>query len=157
MVAVISVISQISIPMPSYIPLTFQIFAIALASYLLGFKEGIITVFIYVSLGAIGVPVFASFRGGIYVLFDYTGGFIWGFLIIAILCGISPKRKLAVFLGIISTLITHVLGVIWYSIIAKVDVLSAFIVVSLPYILKDILLIPVAYLIASKIKKHLQA
>lgn len=154
MVALIAVVSQIVIPMPSYVPLTLQVFIIALVSYILGVRDALITVLTYIALGAIGVPVFASFRGGIYALFDYTGGFIWSFIIIAILCGISSKKSLAIVLGIISALISHLMGTLWYMVIARVGLGAALVAVSLPYILKDVLLIPLAYALASKIKKH---
>lgn len=157
LVALISVISQLSIPMPGMVPLTLQIFAIAFVGYFLGCKYATVTVCTYILIGAIGVPVFASFKGGIAALFGYTGGFIWGFLIVAIMCGIFADRaKLAISLGIISVLIAHLIGVSQYMIVARVDFFKGFLLVSCPYILKDIILIPIAFSVAKKLKKHIR-
>ena len=60
--------------------LTLQTFGIALCLLLLGGKWGSISIAIYLLLGAAGLPVFSSFRGGLGQLLGVTGGFIWGFL-----------------------------------------------------------------------------
>lgn len=78
--AVLAVLSQISIPMPSGVPITLQTFAVALAGVVLAWKLGTASVLVYILLGAVGVPVFAGFTGGAQALVNYTGGFIWGFL-----------------------------------------------------------------------------
>ena len=90
--AVIAACSQISIP--SVVPFTMQTFAVFCALATLGGKGGTISVLIYIVLGAVGVPVFAGFTGGVGVLFGTTGGYIIGFL----------------FTGLIYWLITHFLG-----------------------------------------------
>ena len=95
-VAIISVISQIAIPMPSLIPITLQTMIIALAGYLLGLKRGLCAVFVYILLGAVGAPVFSSFQGGFSVIIGHGGGFILGFIPLVILCGISKKPLSAV-------------------------------------------------------------
>ena len=61
--AVIAVCSWISIP--AAVPFTLQTFAVFLTAGLLGGKRGTITVIVYILLGAIGVPVFSGFTGGI--------------------------------------------------------------------------------------------
>lgn len=77
--ALIAVLSQISIPLPSGVPITLQTFAVAFAGFFLGRKYGLAAVAVYVALGAAGAPVFAGFTGGAYKLVNVTGGFIWGF------------------------------------------------------------------------------
>ena len=64
--AVTAVMAQISIPMPFGVPLTMQTFAVTLAAIILGAKNGMISMMIYILLGAVGVPVFANFGGGLY-------------------------------------------------------------------------------------------
>lgn len=152
-VAIISVISQIAIPMPSLIPITLQTMIIALAGYLLGLKRGLCAVFVYILLGAVGAPVFSSFQGGFSVIIGHGGGFILGFIPLVILCGISKKPLSAVLLGILGVIICHVLGVLWYMGLTSNPFLASFILVSLPYIFKDIILTAVAYFISLKIKR----
>mgnify|MGYP002517316326 CR=1 FL=1 len=108
-VAIIAVFSQIAIPMPSSVPITLQAFIIIFSGYYLGVKRASICVAIYILLGAIGVPVFASFKGGFYVLLGPTGGFIWGFLIVAVLSALFAETRLAIPMGIISVMLCHLL------------------------------------------------
>ena len=76
MTAITVVMAQISIPMPMGVPMTMQTFAITLAGVILGSKKGGLSILVYVLLGAIGVPVFAGFSGGVQNLIGPTGGFI---------------------------------------------------------------------------------
>jgi len=77
-VAVMAICSWISIP--ATVPFTLQTFAVFMAVGLLGGKRGTIAVLTYVLLGAIGVPVFAGFSGGIGALLGNSGGFFVGFV-----------------------------------------------------------------------------
>jgi biotin transport system substrate-specific component len=72
--AVMAVISQISLPMPTGVPITIQVFGIALIGTVLGWKLGGLATIVYILLGAIGLPVFSSFRGGVQVLAGMAGG-----------------------------------------------------------------------------------
>lgn len=79
----IAICSWISIPMT--VPFTLQTFAVFLAVGVLGGKRGSLAVLIYILLGAVGIPVFAGFSGGIGQLLGNTGGYIIGFLFSALL------------------------------------------------------------------------
>ena len=63
--AVMAVMSQIQFPLPSGVPVTMQTFAMALAGYILGWRYGLASTVVYILLGAVGVPVFAGFSGGL--------------------------------------------------------------------------------------------
>ena len=89
-----AILTQISIPLPA-VPLTMQVFAVALCGLVLGKRLGFISQIIYVLLGTIGLPVFAQFSGGIGIILGPTGGFILSFPIIAFIVGyFSEKFKL---------------------------------------------------------------
>ena len=64
--AIIAVCSWIQIPMT--VPFTMQTFAVFCALATLGGKGGTISILIYIVLGAVGVPIFAGFTGGIGIL-----------------------------------------------------------------------------------------
>ena len=85
----IAICSWISIPMT--VPFTLQTFAVFLAVGVLGGKRGSLAVLIYILLGAVGIPVFAGFSGGIGVLLGNTGGYIIGFLFSALLMWLIEK------------------------------------------------------------------
>ena len=74
----IAICSWISIPMT--VPFTLQTFGVFMAVGVLGGKRGSLAVLVYILLGAIGVPVFAGFSGGLGILLNNTGGYIIGFL-----------------------------------------------------------------------------
>lgn len=82
-VAVMAICSWVSIP--STVPFTLQTFAAFCALCLLGGKRGTIAILVYIALGAIGLPVFSGFSGGIGILLGTTGGYIWGFLLTGLL------------------------------------------------------------------------
>jgi len=155
--AVTAVLSQISIPMPSNVPITLQTFAIALCGYALGVKTGCISVLTYILLGAIGAPVFSQFRGGIGMLFGYTGGFIVGFIPLSLLCGLAAGKKayLALPLGLIGLAVCHLLGTAQFSLVASRPFLDSLVLVSLPYIVKDIASIIAAYYLAAALRRAL--
>ena len=155
MVAIISVVSQIAIPLPSMVPITLQTFIIALCGYLLGVKRGTVTVLVYILLGLVGAPVFASFQGGVSAIIGYTGGFIWGFIPVCALCGLFKDRIKSVSAGILGIFICHVMGILWYMYLSENTFTSAFLVVSLPYIVKDIIFIPLAYMISQRLKSKI--
>ena len=163
MSAVLTVISLISIPLPSGIPLTLQTFAVALCGYFLGIKLGIISLFVYLTLGAIGLPVFSHAQGGIQVIIGGpTGGFLIGFILLVLFCGISVhftwKRRGAIlrsFFGIIGLLLCHLCGISQYASITEAPFHVAFCAVSLPFVFKDILLVIAAYLVSVTLKKRI--
>jgi biotin transport system substrate-specific component len=157
--AVLSVLSILQIPMPSGVPITLQTFAVALCGYLLGRKKGTLCVVLYLLLGIIGVPVFTGMTAGLARIFGFTGGFLYGFLFLAFFCGqgIRSHHKIsAILFGLVGLLICHLLGSFHYSIIADMDFLPAFALVSLPYLLKDILSVIGAYIAAMILRKSLR-
>ena len=65
---------------PFAVPFTLQTFGVYVALMLLGGKKGTIAIALYILLGAVGVPVFSGFKGGVGALLGPTGGYIFGFL-----------------------------------------------------------------------------
>ncbi len=78
----IAICSWISIP--SAVPFTLQTFAVFCALGLVGGRRGTIAIVVYLLLGALGVPVFAGFSGGIGILFGVTGGYLLGFILMGL-------------------------------------------------------------------------
>lgn len=147
--AITCILSTVSIPSPFGVPLTLQTFAISLCGFFLGKRNCTLCVFIYLLLGAIGLPVFAGFSGGISKLFSASGGFLIGFLFLSFFCGLGIKYS---FIGLF---ICHILGIIQFSFITKTPIISSFIIVSMPYIVKDLISIGFAYLISKKLSSYI--
>lgn len=159
MTAVIAVCSQLAIPMPSGMPVTLQTFAVALAGCFLGAKWGAASITVYILLGTVGVPVFSGFKGGAQALFGATGGFIFGFIAMAILCGLSAKKPAAlkIPLGAAGLAVCHTAGVLQYSLVTGTPFTAAFLAVSLPFLLKDAVSLFLAAAAAGLMRRRLPA
>lgn len=156
--AVLAILSQISIPMPSGVPITLQTFAVALTGCVLAWKLGTASVLVYILLGAAGVPVFAGFNGGAQVLVNYTGGFIWGFLVMALLCGIGVQRKnkaVGVLLGLAGLSVCHLFGTLQFMVVMKMSFAESFLLASVPYLIKDVISFILAFVIGLQIRMRL--
>lgn len=99
---------KISVPPVS---ISMQTFFVTLAGLFLGGFFGSISVLVYIFIGLIGIPVFTSGGGFMYV-FTPTFGYLLGFVLSAFLTGTLIKGKtnpsvkelsIAVFVGAIST------------------------------------------------------
>ncbi|MBS6397577.1 MAG: biotin transporter BioY [Clostridiales bacterium] len=160
MTAVVAVMSQIQFPLPSGVPVTMQTFAVALCAYVLGWKYGLVSTFIYILVGAVGVPVFAGFSGGISFAVSPTGGYIWGFLPMAALCGLGSesRNKLRLYLfSLLGLAACHLFGSVQLAVTAGLSPLAAFAVGSAPYLVKDVICMAAAYWLSGAIRRALQA
>lgn len=158
--ALISVCAWISIP--TLVPFTLQTFAVAAALLLLGGKKGTLAILVYLLLGAIGLPVFAGFKGGLDSLVDLTGGYKLGFLLMGLLYQLFEKRPKmtlpALFIGLITL---YLFGAGWFMIaytqskgaVTLQQVLSWTL---LPFILPDIVKILLAHLLSRRLSPLLQ-
>lgn len=154
--AIISVISQIYIMTPFGIPITLQIFAVSLCGFFLGAKWGIASVLTYISAGILGLPVFSGFRGGIQHILSPTGGFITGFIFLVFLCGIARKNKfISVISGIWGVLTCHLIGIIQFAFTTNTGFIPSFITASLPFLIKDIISVVVAFGLSVTLNKYI--
>lgn len=158
----LAVTAQIAIPLPGGVPLTLQTLGAAFAGYLLGMKYGGISVGVYIAIGAIGAPVFSGFSGGFQKFVSPAGGFIWGLLLLALVCGASTLKKwsrheklIAISTGMLGIILCHLCGIIQFSAVTQSNPAVAAVVASLPYLLKDVICIPIAYILAYSIRKRL--
>lgn len=153
--AVVSALSQISVPLPLGVPITLQTFAAALCGCYLGSLYGTAAIGVYIAVGAVGAPVFASMRGGFGVLLGPTGGFIFGFIPLALLCGIKCGKwyKSAV-LCCCGVIACHICGAAQYALIGGLRFNEAVYLVSLPFLPKDFASAVGAFFFARLLKKR---
>lgn len=139
------------------VAITLQTFGILLCLRVLGGKRGTIAIFVYLLLGAVGLPVFSGFRGGLGVLLGATGGYLTGFLLTGLLywllTALSPKYTLpAMAIGL---LICYCVGSIWYyHVYTGNAATTGFILIKciLPYLLPDGVKLFLAYRLGEKLK-----
>ena len=156
--AALAVASQFSVPMPSGVPLTFQVLVVALCGMVLGWRIGAAAMIIYILIGAIGVPVFANFGAGPATLFGRTGGFILGYPFLASFCGFARSYKshwLRLIFAILGLLLCHVCGILQYMLLTGTSFMASALLISIPYLLKDILLVTTSTVLEKKFKKLL--
>lgn len=156
--ALLIVLSQLSIPTPTGVPITLQTFAVAITGVIIGWKFGFLSTLIYILLGAVGLPVFANFNAGLQAIAGPTGGFIYGFLLMVILCGIGGSRKKiiqGIVIGIIGLLGCHVLGINHYAFLSNISFWKSALLVSIPYLLKDVVSIVLAFVVGVKVKRSI--
>lgn len=155
--AVLAITSQIAIPTFISVPITLQTFIIALGGYLLGTATSLGSVLVYITLGAVGLPVFSHFRGGAQILFSATGGFILGFLALAAACGLSHKLQKdisKISLSLFGLLLCHICGTAVFSTVTSTGFFKSFIASSLLFLIKDIILVILAFYISKKFKQR---
>jgi len=153
--AVICVLSVVPIPFVILgVPATLQTFAIALSGFVLGKKRGVAATCIYVLVGLAGLPVFGGGRGGIEVIFNLTGGFLYGFLFLAFFCGMGQQKSVkTVIYSTVGLLLCHGAGIIQFSLITGRGFAESLILVTAPYIVKDAVMVAVAYTTALGVRK----
>ena len=136
--ALIAVLAQISIPLPGGVPLTLQTLAVPLAGIVLGPKRGTISALLYVLLGAIGIPVFANFTGGLGIVLGVTGGFILSFPIMALFAGYASTKSVkspALWMWLIlGALVNYAVGTVWCMFAAGLDLAGALAACVIPFI-----------------------
>ena len=119
--AMIVVGAYISIPMPGGVPIVLADFFVMLAGLFIGWKYGLLSVILYLGLGAIGIPVFSSGGSGIAFFMGPTGGFLVGYLLLVVTVGMFTSRKKdSLVLNFIALLVGNIflysLGISWLNI-----------------------------------------
>lgn len=161
MAALICILSPLAFPLPfSPVPISFGTLAICFSAYVLGLKKGSLSVLIYILLGLAGLPVFTGFMGGPGKLFGPTGGYITGYLFLALICGFFAdkghgKWQPALFGMLLGTLVCYLFGTAWLAFQTHVSFLSALAVGVLPFIPGDLVKITIAMLLGGSLRKAL--
>lgn len=155
--ALLAICSQISIPMPSGVPITLQTFAVSLIGYTLSKRDATLAVVVYLLLGAVGIPVFAGFKGGAMLFVGLTGGFLIGFIPVAWLTSIGKdSHPIKAFLwGMLGMVALFVIGTIQFSLISGTPIGQSVMMVAVPFIPKDIVTVVIAYIIGKTIRQRL--
>jgi biotin transport system substrate-specific component len=152
------------ITIPTLVPFTLQTFAVFCTVGLLGGRRGTLAVLLYIILGAVGIPVFAGFTGGIGFLFGPTGGYIIGFLACALLYWLITKlfgnKTLVSIISMITGLaVLYIFGTVWFMIIysqnsGAVGLATVLGWCVIPFIIPDLIKIAVAILLIKRVAPH---
>lgn len=159
----ITICSWISIP--TAIPFSLQTFAVFLSVAVLGGKRGTLAVIVYVLLGAVGVPVFAEFTGGIGIILRSTGGYIIGFIFSALVMWLMESllgkklwvQAVSMVLGLLAC---YAVGTTWFMFVYMRDTGAVGLSTVLgwcvvPFILPDAVKIVLALTLSNTLRKPL--
>jgi biotin transport system substrate-specific component len=142
--ALMCILSQIAVPVPfAAIVLSLGTVGINLAGALQKPRAAFLSIFAYVMLGIVGLPVFAGMRSGIGTVLGPTGGFIIAYPIAALLISFiadrAKSRSFALLIGgmLAGMVLLYIIGTLWYMIYAKTTVFAAFAAVGAPFIIPD--------------------
>ena len=154
------------ITVPMTVPFTLQIFAVFAALATLGGRRGTYAVAVYLLLGAVGLPVGAGFQGGLGWLLGTTGGYIVGFLCIALVYWLItaklgdslPAKIVACVLGLA---VCYAFGTAWFIVLytkatGPIGIATALGWCVLPYIIPDLLKLALAVVLSGRVKKFLK-
>ena len=165
MAAVICVLGPISIAIPvSPVPISLASMAVYLAVTVLGMKLGTLSCLIYLLLGLVGIPVFAGGSAGAAKLFGPTGGYLIGYLFLALIAGAfvgrfaENKWKNIAFaaLGmILGTIVLYALGTARLAYSAGMDLQAALWAGVIPFIPGDLVKMVIAVLLGSAVRGRL--
>lgn len=160
-----AVCSWISIP--TAIPFTMQTFAVFLAVSVLGGKRGTMAVIVFVLLGAVGLPVFSGFTGGLHIILGNTGGYIIGFIFAGLLMWFLERlfgrriwvQAVSMLLGMVTY---YVLGTVWFMFVymrttGPVGVTAVLGWCVLPFIIPDLVKAALALFVGNTLRGPLSS
>ena len=157
MAAVTAVAAQIAIPLQP-VPFTLQVLAVILSGLLLGVRVGALAQAIYVLVGAIGVPVFSNFSGGLGDVLGPTGGYLISYPIAAAVAGLAANtitaapRGRALLIGFLSgcagLAVIYAFGATWLAVVSGFSPAQAIAAGILPFVGFDLIKVALATIVA---------
>lgn len=159
MAALMCILGPLSIPIGP-IPISLTNLVVYLAVFLLGTKLGTLSYLLYLALGAVGLPVFSAYSGGLAKLAGPTGGYLIGFIFMAIISGIfiekSAGKLLPSVLGmVVGTLVDYLFGTIWFVVLMKCGFWYALTVCVFPFLIGDGIKIAISMALGGTLRRVL--
>lgn len=158
--AIICVLAPLSVP-AGEIPISLATFAIYIVAATVDWKYSFSAVIIYILLGAAGLPVFASFTGGLQKIAGVTGGYIIGYipcvLIIGLLISRFESKKWMYFLSMIfGTAVLYAFGTAWYVFQTQSKIGAALAMCVVPFLAGDAIKIVAACAVGMTLRKRIK-
>lgn len=159
--AITAVLSQLVIPIGP-VPISMSTLAVFLAGGLLGVRDGTISQLIYLLIGAVGVPVFSGFSGGLGKLAGPTGGYLIGYIFMALVIGLlvphcGNKLRYLIPVFTLGLLVCYAFGTVWYIVITHTGIGAAMTTCVVPFLPGDAVKIVVSAFLTTKLYRHIRA
>lgn len=159
-IALLAVSAWITVPLGP-VPFTMQTFVLALLPQVMRTRDALFTVVVYLLLGAVGVPVFSGFQGGLGVLMGPTGGYLLGFAVGMPVAGavahadVLPRRARGVAAGLVLLAVSYVLGTLQLMHVYALDAPAALAVAVAPFVVPDMVKVVASVSVAERICRSL--
>ncbi len=153
LLCMVIIMAQIKIDL-GYVPVTLQTLGLYLIALLTKPRHALYVSLCYIMMGAIGLPVFAGFTGGIGALINYSGGYIVAFPVMCFVSScIGYDHGLLKKIGgcVLGTLICYIIGTAWFVYLTDMNLVSAIMMCVVPFLPGDALKIAGAVLLSQKI------
>lgn len=159
MTAVTCVLAPLSLPIGP-VPISLTNLAIYFSLYILGMKKGTISYVVYLVIGLVGVPVFSGFTAGPGKLIGPTGGYLIGFVPLAIIAGLLIDKFNGKFVPsmigmVVGTIVCYALGTVWLAYQGQMDFMAALWAGVIPFIPGDLIKMILAAFFGPQIRKAL--
>jgi len=165
MTAFLCILGPFTLAIPfSPIPLSLANLAVSLTAVILGQKAGVLACLLYLLMGLTGLPVFSGFTGGFGKLLGPTGGYLTGYLFLAIaggwfaerFPGVGTKERIGLLGGLLlGMLLLYAFGTAWFSYTADSDFAAALAVGVWPFLPGDLLKMGLVVWIGPQIRGRL--
>ena len=155
--SITAVLSQIILPIGP-VPYNLGLLGALLAGMLCKPTTSSLSMIAYIFMGAVGLPVFAGFMGGIGVLINSTGGYLLGYVLVAFFTSISRNKKwfVTIFAMTLGLLLCYAFGTVWFMIVSKNTLVASLVYCVIPFVLPDVAKIVCAFLLGKAIDKRLK-
>ena len=159
MTAVICILGPLSIPIGP-VPISLTPLTILLSVYILGTASGSVATLLYVFLGAVGLPVFGGFTGGFGIIAGPTGGYIIGYVFLALISGWFIEHFYNMvwvqYMGMcLGMAVLYAFGTAWLAYVAHMTFAEALAAGVLPFIAVDMIKMAVSIILGRAVNKRL--
>lgn len=163
-IALVSLSAWIAVPFGP-IMLTLQTFALGFVLLVLPSRQAIAAVAGYILLGVIGLPVFSGGRGGFSMLLGPSGGYIWGYLLGAVVAllllnVLRMRFKHAAAVDVMSALVFsavyYVCAWLQFMVVMGVSPVASCLATVVPFIIPDVLKLVMSALCARRVREAIR-
>lgn len=146
--ALLCVLAPLSIPVGP-VPVSLATLAVYFILYVLGMKRSVVAIVVYLLIGLAGVPVFSGFSAGVAKLIGPTGGYLLGYIPLALIAGALIdryyKNRIICIAGMIATTaVLYAIGTVWLAYAANMEAYAAMQAGVIPFVPFDLVKIVLA-------------
>lgn len=162
MAAITCIVGPLSINIPiSPVPISLTNLAIYISVFVLGWKKGTVSYLIYLLVGLVGLPVFSGFSSGFTKLAGPTGGYLIGFILMAVVCGwfvekFSGKIYMYIIGMALGTGIAYLFGTVWLAKLMNLTFMEGLASGVIPFLPGDIVKVIISVLAGPILQKQLK-